>query len=632
MLKFTPLLTLLLVVLAYTTTPATAQCDNPVVRRQWNTMSRGERAAYVAAAKSLAERPNCGCLDPSRMSFFDFVKNHDDYAYYTHSTPVFFPYHRALVYLWEQAIQSTGQYSGGVPYIDWATHATDWQDVMEESRSLLGGSGTPENGYCVTDGEFGVGRFAISAPRQVGDCPAGAPQSCRTCLKRFSMPGSFMTEPNILPFLTQTTFEGFDNNGKNGDGNYFHASPHLLIGGYNDRGNLGDMANGNVSPNDIYFWFHHSYVDKVWYRWQNVCPAYKTLYGGVSRDGREAQLTDQIDGMPFFVSQILDTVSGNPLCYTYDTAPADTRIPTPAGGCPNVNIVVPTPTATATVAPVPTAAGETEFWFQDVLSNLVPVADIRLGSSRRLQVVARRQELALNETITGEPTATAAPSVTENLVGPTSTTTTTSTASPTPKINYPGYNICSNGTLTVNVLTGDSVTVPENYKPIGFGPYRILAIPCSESSVKKAYFNRATKLWLIPDSAMDPTTVPEYVTPKGLKPPTPGNPNELQYPTCIDPNSPWAQMMGLVPTLLKESCNRLKRQVDECNNDPECRKKHVLEVRAKLAKERDGTYMMDSDSDLVVSGNGTVVTEVSEVKDEFEDLGKNVEFDSEARR
>jgi tyrosinase len=57
------------------------------------------------------------------MSYGDFVINHDTFAWYTHGTAQFYPYHRMLVWMFEQALQSTG-YSGAQPYIDWSTHSS----------------------------------------------------------------------------------------------------------------------------------------------------------------------------------------------------------------------------------------------------------------------------------------------------------------------------------------------------------------------------------------------------------------------------------------------------------------------------------------------------------------------------
>jgi hypothetical protein len=414
---------------------------------------------------------------------------------------------------------------------------------------------------------------------------------------------------------------------------------------------------------------HHAYVDKQWFRWQNVCPAFKTYYGG-SRDdnpnGPEAQVTDQITGLPFFVVDALDTTGGR-LCYVYEAAPADTTIRTPAGGCPATPTAVPTVTATlstVSIAPLPT--GNSELWFQDMLNSLIPFNEVKLGGSKNFKI-GRRQDIAVgNETVSDETThiepkeptktvdvspadAPATETVTATLTSTststidsnsnsTVTTITESAPAPSPtKIDQTklyGYGACSQGNVTVNVLRGDNVTIPSGFKAMLFRDWKILAIPCQYKSITEAHQNHAMKLWLVSDEGMDVDAVPEYHTPEGLKAPEPDNPDFLQYPTCIEPDSNWAAMMGLVPKLLKESCNKMKAIVDECNNNEECRKKFVVDVREKVkaleAAKQDGEVIVDEDSKIVVSNNGTTVTGVDEVKDKLEDLGTKSEIEAES--
>jgi hypothetical protein len=414
---------------------------------------------------------------------------------------------------------------------------------------------------------------------------------------------------------------------------------------------------------------HHAYVDKQWFRWQNVCPAFKTYYGG-ARDnsgGGRAQVTDQITGLPFFVTDSLDT-TGGPLCYVYEAAPADTTIPTPTGGCPAAPITAPTVTATlstVSVAPLPT--GDSQLWFQDMLNSLIPSINVQLGGTRRLKIGRRDDVIAGNETVSEEPlpvedkeptktvdlsateeasstetvTATATSNSTATIDSNSNSTATITESAPAPspteidQTKIPGYGVCSQGNVTVNVLRGDNVTVPTGYKAMLFRDWKILAIPCKYKSISEAHKGYAMKLWLVSDEGMDVDAVPEYHTPEGLKAPEPDNPDFLQYPTCIEPDSNWAAMMGLVPKLLKETCNKMKEIVDECNNNEECRKKFVVDVREKVkaleAAKQDGEVIVDEDSKIVVSNNGTTVTGVDEVKGvKLEDLGSKAEVEAES--
>jgi hypothetical protein len=57
------------------------------------------------------------------MSYWDFTENHSLNAPYTHGSAQFFPYHRAMLHIWEQALLSTGIWKQGMPYIDFAANS-----------------------------------------------------------------------------------------------------------------------------------------------------------------------------------------------------------------------------------------------------------------------------------------------------------------------------------------------------------------------------------------------------------------------------------------------------------------------------------------------------------------------------
>jgi hypothetical protein len=182
---------------------------------------------------------------------------------------------------------------------------------------------------------------------------------------------------------------------------------------------------------------HHAFVDWVFWRWQNVCEMYKTYFGGTRTDGSKADVSDQITGFPYFISDVLDA-EGEFLCYRYDSAPT---IPKPANGCPVVRTTTtsrpPGPTDGTTTtrtrtlstnfAAVPT--GNSTYWFQDMLSGLVPYNDLKFGaknlqhsnnggSSGGLVLGARAANESLEVTSSStEITATATATVFEELEG-----------------------------------------------------------------------------------------------------------------------------------------------------------------------------------------------------------------------
>ncbi|KAI9325351.1 hypothetical protein BDR26DRAFT_879600 [Obelidium mucronatum] len=78
--------------------------------------------------------------------------------------------------------------------------------------------------------------------------------------------------------LTGTTYRTIND----GDSTNFHAGGHITLGGSCDVGNF------HWSPRDPLFFLHHAYVDKVFWRWQNLCPQYRYSYEGNLADGFNA--------------------------------------------------------------------------------------------------------------------------------------------------------------------------------------------------------------------------------------------------------------------------------------------------------------------------------------------------------
>ncbi|KAJ3079768.1 hypothetical protein HDU99_010122 [Rhizoclosmatium hyalinum] len=125
-----------------------------------------------------------------------------------------------------------------------------------------------------------------------------------------------------------------------------------------------DLGNGAVSPNDPIFWLHHGFVDKVWWRWQNRCEAFKRMYDGpvtagdiVADPGQtlKANILQRVDTYGVTVLQMMDTQNGAPLCYTYTSSKSD--LPMPAIQCPDVP-PLPTATTAASSATDPNATAD----------------------------------------------------------------------------------------------------------------------------------------------------------------------------------------------------------------------------------------------------------------------------------
>lgn len=111
----------------------------------------------------------------------------------------------------------------------------------------------------------------------------------------------------------QTSYADFANYLENGP----HAAVHFGVGS-----NDGDVGPQSSSPNDPLFFLHHTQVDRLWYLWQSVSPANRTLdYGGVKwPDYDPAGLDDSLRmlglGVDKKVRDFMD-VNAASLCYKY---------------------------------------------------------------------------------------------------------------------------------------------------------------------------------------------------------------------------------------------------------------------------------------------------------------------------
>ncbi|KAI9337585.1 hypothetical protein BDR26DRAFT_863918 [Obelidium mucronatum] len=186
--------------------------------------------------------------------------------------------------------------------------------------------------------------------------------------------------------LTGTTYRTIND----GDSTNFHAGGHITLGGSCDVGNF------HWSPRDPLFFLHHAYVDKVFWRWQNLCPQYRYSYEGNLADGfnadnpeggssRVASLYIPLDSWSNLTPvDVLDT-NNDELCYTYSKSAGDVDVTVPNcpdGSAPNYNPygkgtfvqkpVRPVPTATTSTAiPSPTADTKADTWLSDALVQLI---------------------------------------------------------------------------------------------------------------------------------------------------------------------------------------------------------------------------------------------------------------------
>ncbi|KAJ3400754.1 hypothetical protein CcCBS67573_g05044 [Chytriomyces confervae] len=305
-------------------------CRNPTIRREWNQLSATEKNGYIAAVKRITARPRSNqYADPTRMSADDFSYTHAQNAHWAHANAEFLVFHRAMLRRYEQALESVG-WKGGLVYLDEGAVPTSWQTLDLFSSSYFGSMGS--RGYCLPNGQFsGQSGYKVlgsdGTQKCISRCGSGTLWSAQL-VARSSLSSS-------------TTYDEF----RGDDTSNFHGSGHIVMGGQ------CDMGNALWSPRDPLFYLHHAYVDKLYWKWQQLCPNYVTDYQGYLSSGVNPNNALLGNSQPVNATLPLDSWVGltaadvfdtrnDFLCYTYSKSSGDvdfTAAQCKNGAQPNTN-------------------------------------------------------------------------------------------------------------------------------------------------------------------------------------------------------------------------------------------------------------------------------------------------------
>ncbi|AEO60765.1 tyrosinase-like protein [Thermothelomyces thermophilus ATCC 42464] len=273
--------------------------DKLIFRREYGSLSKDERLAYVNAVKCLQSKPPrtpASVAPGARSRFDDFVVVHIQQTLDIHYSGIFQAWHRWFVYQYEKALRDECGYTGYQPYWDWPKYASAPQDspLFNGDPYSLGGNGeyVPHDGPVIVPPE-GVSGGNISLPAGVGGGfvrtgpfanmtvnlgPVGGladtapgPQgglgynprglkrdlggAMNTRYANYTTVLRLLTQPDVDAF--RTVSEGVPYTVEIGP----HGGIHYTIGG--DPG--GDLF---TSPGDPAFWVHHAQMDRVWATWQ----------------------------------------------------------------------------------------------------------------------------------------------------------------------------------------------------------------------------------------------------------------------------------------------------------------------------------------------------------------------------
>ncbi|CAE6339412.1 unnamed protein product [Rhizoctonia solani] len=271
-----------------------AQCEKPAERREWRTLDRSERKAFIDAVKCLGELPHNPKLTPvgatpdipsmnlSSSYFDDFVYVHIDSNIKDHFTALFLPWHRWFLHTFHTALKDKCAYGGVMPYWNWSLdvgNITNSPIFDADPESGLGTFGTSaDDKWEVKDGAFGTTIRAYPVPHVVSRKFNPRPFDNHVFPFGFNAPEMHATQP-FAPEAMENIVEGSTGNftdfaykidGVTAQGP--HNAAHLMMG--------GDMGNLLWSPNDPLFYLHHAHIDCIWEKWQDRRPENAMAFGG----------------------------------------------------------------------------------------------------------------------------------------------------------------------------------------------------------------------------------------------------------------------------------------------------------------------------------------------------------------
>lgn len=179
----------------------TPTCKDPIVRKEWRTLSAPEKSSYLDAVECILARPP---LTPQfnnsgvRSRYDDLLYTHIQQTFSIHYVGHFLPWHRYLVATYEGMLRTECGYAGAQPYWDWTLDVvggSDDDDAFARSPVFDAELGFGGNGPYV--GGNASDPFAVPG-RTGGGCVLEGPFSGRDDLVHLGPAGSVSYNPQCL--------------------------------------------------------------------------------------------------------------------------------------------------------------------------------------------------------------------------------------------------------------------------------------------------------------------------------------------------------------------------------------------------------------------------------------------------
>ncbi|TLS31353.1 hypothetical protein PpBr36_02685 [Pyricularia pennisetigena] len=287
-------------------TGAGGPCTQPAVRPEWRNMTEQGRRDYVKAAKCLVDKPSEGRFKGSHNRYEDLVWVHHQMTDQLHGYAQFLPWHRRFVNVYETVLRDECGYRGPMPWWDETRDAGNFAGAPVFTPEYFGTAPvrTREGrGGCITDGVF-AGMLVHIGPGTAFEehCLSRAVDESLT---------SEVSQATINQVHRQDNFESF--------AGLIEGWPHAY--GHNGVGAV--MSDVGPAPGDPIFFLHHAFIDRNWWRWQNVDRDTRVYeLAGKSNDRNKRITLDYVLTMrgiqpDVTIQDVMDTY-GETLCYSYD--------------------------------------------------------------------------------------------------------------------------------------------------------------------------------------------------------------------------------------------------------------------------------------------------------------------------
>jgi tyrosinase len=277
-----------------------SSCRNPRVRVEWDSLSDGDKQAFVNSVKCLMKKRPSGQFRGSQNRYEDMVALHQSVTPSVHGNAKFLIFHRYYIWVFEDMLRRECGFAAPLPWFDEPRYSGRFAQSSIFSDRWFGAMNI--RGACVANGQFAY--LACNIGPGSGNT--------RHCLSRN---GDESKTANTKKSITDAC---------NGRSSYADmascAEGAAHAWGHNGIGAV--MQDTFAAPSDPVFWLHHGYVDRNYLNWQNSDARTRTTsVSGSEANGRGLTLdtTISVGGIrpDVRIRDVLNT-QGSLLCYRYN--------------------------------------------------------------------------------------------------------------------------------------------------------------------------------------------------------------------------------------------------------------------------------------------------------------------------